>query len=101
MDQLLAQIAEADNKRYESRHFVLLNDGGFMFHDTYVSPDDTSGIAALTQSVGPLDDPLCLNPKDTFAALGLDSEGNLSYRGVLTRFFTKVLAPCAIDIRTN
>ncbi|MSU74611.1 hypothetical protein EXS57_02420 [Candidatus Kaiserbacteria bacterium] len=101
IDQLFAQIAETNNEPYQSRHFVLLNDGSFMFHNTYVSPSDTTGVAALTKNAVPLDDPLCLNTKDTFTALGLDSEGNLSYRGVLTRFFSKILAPCSVDIRTN
>ncbi|MSU74600.1 hypothetical protein EXS57_02365 [Candidatus Kaiserbacteria bacterium] len=101
IDQLFAQIAETDNKRYQSRHFVLLNDGAFMFHKTYVSPSDTTEVTALTKNALPLEDPLCLNTKDTFTALGLDSAGNLSYRGVLTRFFDKILAPCSVDIRTN
>lgn len=101
IDQLFGQITETDNKSYASRHFVLLNDGGFMFRHTYVSPDDTADIVELTKTATQLDNPLCLNSKDTFTALGLNSNGNLSYRGILTRFFEKVLAPCLIDIKTN
>lgn len=99
MDHQLAKIMEDSAlNAYNTRHYVLINDGAFSFDNSYITK--TSYDILSTHDQKPFtrgDKVLCRSSKDTFTLIGLDFGNDFRYRDAVEGFFKSILRSCILQ----
>ncbi|MBI2356108.1 MAG: zinc ribbon domain-containing protein [Candidatus Doudnabacteria bacterium] len=98
LDQLLTRVLDNSLDKYNNNHYVLVNDGAFSFGSSFVWPSDYRALENYNNGSRSFitENALCKSEKDTFAVIGVDFKGDLSYRNALEKFYKKILNPCTV-----
>ena len=98
----IQQVASSlDDLPAGERHYIITNDGAFIFSDYFVTKDQYSTLNLFTigQLVFKMNSPLCETKTDTVAFIGMGVQSEYQYKDALSNFFSTVLAPCRIIFR--